>query len=76
MHSTFIWYFLSVKGRIGRQEFALGLFGVVLVDMLVVRIGRKLTDFGPRYYNVAPPVDWSILHILILVSLWRSRQSS
>ncbi|RZN01816.1 hypothetical protein CWO91_32820 [Bradyrhizobium genosp. SA-3] len=70
MHSAFIWYFLSMKGRIGRQEFALGLFGLVLIDMLVVRMGRKLADSGPRHYNVNPPVDWSILHILLLVSLW------
>lgn len=59
-----------MKGRIGRQEFVLGLFGLVLIDMLVVRIGLKLIDTGPRYYNVRPPADWSILHILLLVSLW------
>ena len=41
MHSAFIWYFLSMKGRIGPQEFRLGLLGLVLVDMLVVRIARS-----------------------------------
>jgi uncharacterized membrane protein YhaH (DUF805 family) len=69
MHPGFIWYFLSMKGRIGRQEFGLGLFGLVLIDMLVVRIGLKL-DSGPRYYDVNPPLDGSVLRTLLLFSLW------
>jgi uncharacterized membrane protein YhaH (DUF805 family) len=70
MHSAFIWYFLSLKGRIGRQEFCLGIFGLVLIDMLVVRIGVKLADSGPRYYDVNPALDGSVLHALLIVSLW------
>jgi uncharacterized membrane protein YhaH (DUF805 family) len=70
MHSAFLWYFLSLKGRISRQEFGLGLFGLVLFDMLLVRIGPKLASSGPQYYNGVPPVDWSGLHILLVVSMW------
>jgi uncharacterized membrane protein YhaH (DUF805 family) len=70
MHSNFIWYFLSLKGRIGRQEFCLGVFGLVLIDALVVRIGVKL-DSGPQYYNGAnPPFNGSILHALLVAMLW------
>jgi uncharacterized membrane protein YhaH (DUF805 family) len=70
MPPGFIWYFLSMKGRIGRQEFGLGLIGLLLIDMLVVRIGVKLTDSGPRYYNVTVPLDGSVLHLFLIVSLW------
>jgi hypothetical protein len=70
MHSAFIWYFLSMKGRIGPQEFRLGLLGLVLVDMLVVRIARKLTDSGPQYYSVNPPLDWPIVPAVLFISLW------
>ncbi|WP_063984226.1 DUF805 domain-containing protein [Bradyrhizobium sp.] len=70
MHSAFIWYFLSMKGRIGPQEFRLGLLGLVLVDMLVVRIARKLTDSGPLYYSVNPPLDWPIVPAVLFISLW------
>ena len=71
MHSAFAWFFLSMKGRIGRQEFALGLFGLVLIDMLVARIGPRLENSSPLYYTVRPPpLDWSVTHLLIVVSLW------
>lgn len=71
MHSAFAWFFLSMKGRIGRQEFALGLFGLVLIDMLVARVGLRLADSGPVYYTVRPPpLDWSATRLLIAVSLW------
>ena len=64
---AFIWYFLSMKGRIGPQEFRLGLLGLVLVDMLVVRIARKLTDSGPQYYSVNPPLDWPIVPAVLFL---------
>jgi len=70
MHSAFTWYFLSTKGRIGRQEFALGIFGLVLIDMIVVRIGVRLTDSGPQYYQVNPPLDGSLVRTLLAFSLW------
>lgn len=70
MHSAFTWLFLSTKGRIGRQEFALGLFALILVDMLIVRIGVRLVDSGPQYYVVTPPSDVSFLRVLLLMSLW------
>lgn len=66
MLSTFIWFFLFVKGRISRQEFGLGFFGLVLVDMLVIRFGA-----GPRYGDSGPPADeLSILRLLLMLSLW------
>ena len=70
MLSTFSWFFLLVKGRISRQEFSLGFFGLVLVDILVIRIGIKLGS-GPRYYTDSPPDDdISILRMLLIASLW------
>ncbi|MCA6121642.1 DUF805 domain-containing protein [Bradyrhizobium sp. WSM 1704] len=68
--STFVWFFLLVNGRIGRQEFSLGFFGLMLADMLVIRIGSKL-DSEPRYYTNSPPDDdISILRMLLIASLW------
>ncbi|HEY8337437.1 MAG TPA: DUF805 domain-containing protein [Tardiphaga sp.] len=69
MAEVFIWFFLSLKGRIGRQEFCLGIFAFVVVNKLVVQIGRML-DSGPVYYNVKPPPDVSIVQLLLIVSLW------
>lgn len=70
MLSTFIWFFLSVKGRIGRQEFGLGFLGLVLVDLLVIRVGTKL-DSSPRDYGSnAPADDLSVLRLLLMLSLW------
>ncbi|MCP1844723.1 uncharacterized membrane protein YhaH (DUF805 family) [Bradyrhizobium sp. USDA 4524] len=70
MLSTFSWFFLSVKGRISRQEFSLGFFGLMLVDMLVIRVGVRL-DPGPRYYDSSPPADdLSVLRLLLMLSLW------
>ena len=71
MLSTFTWYFLSPKGRVSRQEFGLGLFGLILVDMLVVRIGLKF-DSAPRYYDTRPSPghDISVLHLLLIALLW------
>lgn len=70
MHSAFIWCFFSIKGRICRQEFRLGIFGLALIDMLVVRMGVKLTALEPRYYDVNPFPGVSVLHTLLVVSLW------
>ena len=75
MHSAFIWFFLSMKGRIGPQEFRLGLLGLVLVDMLVVRIARTLIYTGPQYYTVKPPVDWPIGSAVLIISSGRSLRS-
>ena len=70
MLSTFIWFFLLVKGRISRQEFSLGFFSLVLVDILVIRIGIKL-DSAPRYYTNTPPDDGiSFMRMLLIASLW------
>ncbi|MBR0871143.1 DUF805 domain-containing protein [Bradyrhizobium tropiciagri] len=70
MLSTFIWFFLRVKGRISRQEFSLGFFGLVLVDILVIRIGTRFGS-APRYYTNSPPGDdVSITSLLLILSLW------
>src|ERR1041384_6420630 len=71
MLSAFAWFFLSMKGRIGRQEFALGLFGLVCIDMLVAHIGPRLEDPGPLYYPARPPpLGWSVTRLLLVISLW------
>jgi uncharacterized membrane protein YhaH (DUF805 family) len=70
MASGFGWYFLSMRGCIGRQEFCLGFSGVVLIDILVARVGAKL-ESGPQYYSDHPPLfDGSIVHALLAFSLW------
>jgi uncharacterized membrane protein YhaH (DUF805 family) len=38
MHSIFAWYFLSLTGRIKRQEFSLGYFGLLAVCGLLTRL--------------------------------------
>jgi uncharacterized membrane protein YhaH (DUF805 family) len=34
--NTFAWFFLSLRGRVSRQEFWLGYFGLVVVALLLV----------------------------------------
>ncbi|MBR0895320.1 DUF805 domain-containing protein [Bradyrhizobium tropiciagri] len=70
MLSTFIWFFLSVKGRISRQEFGLGFFGLVLTDMLVIRLSVKFGP-APHHYDSSGPADeLSVLRLLLILSLW------
>ncbi|MBR0693031.1 DUF805 domain-containing protein [Bradyrhizobium lablabi] len=72
MLSTFTWYFLSTNGRISRQEFRLGYFGLILVDVLIIRTWRNLTIPRVRYYNVPdlnPPLDLAPL-LAVLITLW------
>jgi len=38
MHSIFVWYFLSLTGRIKRQEFALGYFGLLAMCGVLTRL--------------------------------------
>jgi uncharacterized membrane protein YhaH (DUF805 family) len=35
--NTFTWFFLSLRGRVSRQEFWLGYFGLVVVALILVR---------------------------------------
>ncbi|WP_334419890.1 MULTISPECIES: hypothetical protein [unclassified Bradyrhizobium] len=51
MFITFAWYFLSLEGRISRQEFRLGYFGLVIVNALLIRTWRNLTVPRVRYYS-------------------------
>jgi uncharacterized membrane protein YhaH (DUF805 family) len=70
MFTTFAWYFLSLEGRISRQEFRLGYFGLVIVNTLLIRTWRNLTVPRVRYYDGHDVShDWSIL-LVLLVLLW------
>ncbi|WP_334375587.1 DUF805 domain-containing protein [Bradyrhizobium sp. AZCC 1719] len=70
MFTTFAWYFLSLEGRISRQEFRLGYFGLVIVNALLIRTWRNLTVPRVRYYSGHDiSHDWSIL-LVLLVLLW------
>jgi uncharacterized membrane protein YhaH (DUF805 family) len=72
MFSTFAWFFLSLNGRISRQEFRLGYFGLAIVDILLVRTWRNITLPPVRYYSGAdinPPYDGSV-PLARLIMLW------
>jgi uncharacterized membrane protein YhaH (DUF805 family) len=71
MLSAFTWYFLSFNGRIGRQESALGFFGLVLVEAIILH-GVRLAGSAPQYYVVSPPSDdqHPFLGLLLIASLW------
>jgi uncharacterized membrane protein YhaH (DUF805 family) len=64
MSFGFVWYFLSFKGRISRQEFWLGYIGLVLV-LLILR--RPLQEFGLHWLR---PVGRSWEQDEMLVALW------
>jgi uncharacterized membrane protein YhaH (DUF805 family) len=72
MFSTFAWYFLSLNGRISRQEFRLGFIVIVLINILLVRSWRNITLPPVRYYNAPdlnPPYDGSV-RLALLIVLW------
>ena len=50
MWSDIAWYYLSFKGRISRQEFRLGYFGLIAA---LIALRRPLEDFG--FYVLRPP---------------------
>ena len=73
MLATFSWFFLSLHGRISRQEFLLGYFGIGIVNALLVRIMLNITVPAVRYYSDRRELDhadhWPVL-FMILVILW------
>jgi uncharacterized membrane protein YhaH (DUF805 family) len=57
MSSSFLWFFLSLKGRIARQEFWLGVIGLIVITLLLKRPLEELSlsYFRPRsgpWYSV------------------------
>src|SRR4051812_20058550 len=72
MHATYAWYFLSPQGRITRQEFLLGYFGVSFAFFVFVRTWRNLTLPAVQYYSspdFSPPRDHTML-LGLLIIVW------
>jgi uncharacterized membrane protein YhaH (DUF805 family) len=63
MHSIFAWYFLSLTGRIKRQEFSLGYFGLLAVCGL---LSRLLTEIA--FFNTAGR-NWNYHDLMVALSL-------
>ena len=63
MHSIFTWYFLSLTGRIKRQEFSLGIFGLLAVCGL---LGKLLTEIA--FFNTAGRI-WNGSELAVALSL-------
>jgi uncharacterized membrane protein YhaH (DUF805 family) len=78
MFDTFTWYFLSLRGRISRQEFWLGYLGLGMVNALLIRILYAIAVPRVRYYesvDVDHTGGWVVL-LVWLSSSGRSRQYS
>jgi uncharacterized membrane protein YhaH (DUF805 family) len=72
MFDTFTWYFLSLRGRVSRQEFRLGYFGLVIVNALLIRTFYGIAMPRVRYYSghdADHTGGWVILMVLIII-LW------
>jgi uncharacterized membrane protein YhaH (DUF805 family) len=63
MDSIFAWYFLSLNGRIKRQEFSLGIFGLLAVCGL---LSRLLTEVA--FFNTAGRI-WNGSELAVALSL-------
>ena len=63
MHSIFVWYFLSSTGRIKRQEFALGYFGLLATCGILTRL---LTEVA--FLNTAGR-NWRYEELMLALSL-------
>ena len=81
MHSIFVWYFLSLTGRIKRQEFSLGYFGLLAMCGLLTRLLTEVAFFNTagrtwRYEELMVALSLPFLFaILILICSPRSRSS-
>jgi uncharacterized membrane protein YhaH (DUF805 family) len=52
MLSTFAWFFLSFNGRISRQEYWLGMFATIAIELLVVHVLQNAgSSTGPFYFT-------------------------
>jgi uncharacterized membrane protein YhaH (DUF805 family) len=63
MHSIFAWYFLSLTGRIKRQEFSLGYFGLLAICGLFTRLLTKIA-----FFNTAGRI-WRYEELIVALSL-------
>lgn len=63
MDSIFAWYFLSLTSRIKRQEFSLGIFGLLAVCGL---LSRLLTEIA--FFNTAGHI-WNGNELAVALSL-------
>lgn len=74
MHSIFAWYFLSLTGRIKRQEFSLGYFGLLAMCGLLTRLLTEVAFFNTagrnwRYEELAVALSLPFL-FAILTLIW------
>ena len=73
MFSVFAWYFLSLRGRVSRQEFRLGCLGLLILNALLVRIVYRITVPPVTFYYGRYEVDhllrWPVLVALVIV-IW------
>jgi uncharacterized membrane protein YhaH (DUF805 family) len=63
MHSILAWYFLSLTGRIKRQEFSLGYFGLLAVCGLLTRLLTEVAFFNTKGRN------WRYEELMVALSL-------
>ncbi len=74
MHSIFAWYFLSLTGRIKRQEFSLGYFGLLAVCGLLSRLLTEIAFFntaGRTWYRDELAVALSLPFLFaMLILIW------
>lgn len=61
MYSVFAWYFLSLQGRVSRQEFRLGYLGLLIVNAMLVRIVYRITVPPVIYYHGSNAPDVNLL---------------
>ena len=74
MYSIFVWYFLSLTGRIKRQEFALGYFGLLATGGLLTRLLTEVAFFNTagrtwRYEELMVALSLPFL-FAILILIW------
>jgi uncharacterized membrane protein YhaH (DUF805 family) len=75
MFSVFAWYFLSLQGRVSRQEFRLGCLALLTVNALLFRIFYRFTVPSAIFYHGdnAPDVNhllrWPVL-VAIAIVIW------
>jgi uncharacterized membrane protein YhaH (DUF805 family) len=75
MSADFVWYFLSFKGRISRQEYWLGYVGLIVVLVLLV---RPMLDFWldlqspheTRFPDEFGLSQWLPIWLAVFIVLW------
>jgi uncharacterized membrane protein YhaH (DUF805 family) len=55
--NAFAWFFLSLRGRVGRQEFWLGYAGVIVVALILMRMVSHPDDAAYLMPSDAPDTD-------------------